>query len=232
MTPLIHVEKLRKTFTLHNQGRVNLPVLSRIDLTACAGECLALVGPSGSGKSSLLKAIYGNYRTDSGEIWIRDEGEWVDLAAAEPRRILSLRKRTLGYVSQFLRVIPRVPTLNILMDSVRSMGVPEREAKVRCETLLSRLRIPERLWHLSPTTFSGGEQQRVNIARGFIHPYPLLLLDEPTAALDARNRQTVEQLILEAKNRGAAILGIFHDEEVRNRVADRIFTLARNGGSE
>jgi len=232
MTPLIRVEKLRKTFTLHNQGRVNLPVLSAIDLTACAGECLALVGPSGSGKSSLLKAIYGNYRTDSGEIWIRDEGEWVDLAAAEPRRILSLRKRTLGYVSQFLRVIPRVPTLNILMDSVRSMGVPERGARARCETLLSRLRIPERLWHLSPTTFSGGEQQRVNIARGFIHPYPVLLLDEPTAALDSRNRQTVEELIREAKNRGAAILGIFHDEEVRDRVADRIFTLARNGGSE
>lgn len=232
MTPLIRVEKLGKTFTLHNQGRVRLPVLSRVELTVCAGECLALVGPSGSGKSSLLKAIYGNYRTDSGEIWIRDEGEWVDLATAEPRRILSLRKRTLGYVSQFLRVIPRVPTLNILMDSVRSMGVPEREARARCETLLSRLRIPERLWHLSPTTFSGGEQQRVNIARGFIHPYPVLLLDEPTAALDSRNRQTVEELIREAKNRGAAILGIFHDEEVRDRVADRIFTLARNGGSE
>jgi alpha-D-ribose 1-methylphosphonate 5-triphosphate synthase subunit PhnL len=231
MTPLIRVEKLRKSFTLHNQGRVNLPVLSAIDLTACAGECLALAGPSGSGKSSLLKAIYGNYKTDSGKILIHDEGKWINLAAAEPRRILSLRRRTLGYVSQFLRVIPRVPTMNILMDAVRFLDLPEKEARMRCEILLSRLRIPERLWCLSPTTFSGGEQQRVNIARGFVYPFPVLLLDEPTAALDSRNRQTVEELIVEAKNRGAAILGIFHDEEVRDKVADRIYTMPGNGGS-
>jgi alpha-D-ribose 1-methylphosphonate 5-triphosphate synthase subunit PhnL len=141
--------------------------------------------------------------------------------------MLELRRTTLGYVSQFLRVIPRVPTLEVVAEPLLAVGTAETEALERAAALLARLRIPETLWSLSPTTFSGGEQQRVNIARGFVHPYPALLLDEPTASLDAANRETVLTLIEEAKARGAAIVGIFHDEAARARIADREIDVGR-----
>jgi alpha-D-ribose 1-methylphosphonate 5-triphosphate synthase subunit PhnL len=145
----------------------------------------------------------------------------VDVAKAAPRDILALRRETLGYVSQFLRVVPRVPTLDVVAEPLLAVGVTPDAARDRAATLLAGLNIPERLWQLSPTTFSGGEQQRVNIARGFAHSYPAMLLDEPTASLDAQNRATVLQLIEEAKARGAAIIGIFHDEAAREQVCDR-----------
>ena len=145
----------------------------------------------------------------------------VDLVQAEPREILALRRESLGYVSQFLRVVPRVPTLQVVAEPLLTLGVDAETAQARAADLLRRLRIPEPLWSLSPTTFSGGEQQRVNIARGFAHDYPALLLDEPTASLDAKNRRTVLDLILDAKARGAAIVGIFHDAAARAEVCDR-----------
>jgi len=206
-----------------------LPVLCHIDLTVQAGECVVLVGPSGTGKSTLLRSLYANYKPDRGRILVRHEEEWVDMAGAEPRKILEVRSRTVGYVSQFLRVIPRIPAFSILMGTSRMLGIPEEKAGDQTRHLLLRLGIPERLWKISPTTFSGGEQQRINIARGFIFPYPILLLDEPTAALDVRNRQVVVELIREAKARGAAIVGTFHDEEVREAVATRTFEMPSNG---
>jgi alpha-D-ribose 1-methylphosphonate 5-triphosphate synthase subunit PhnL len=144
------------------------------------------------------------------------------VAQASPREIIALRRETLGYVSQFLRVVPRVPTRDVVAEPLLQLGIDRAEARDRAEALLARLNIPKRLWDLSPTTFSGGEQQRVNIARGFIHPYPALLLDEPTASLDATNRAVVLALISQAKERGAAILGIFHDEGARTAVCDRL----------
>jgi alpha-D-ribose 1-methylphosphonate 5-triphosphate synthase subunit PhnL len=146
----------------------------------------------------------------------------LDVAQAEPRQIIALRRETLGYVSQFLRVVPRVATLDVVAEPLLALGVAQERARARAAELLARLNIPERLWALSPTTFSGGEQQRVNIARGFAHGFPALLLDEPTASLDAENREVVLGLIEEAKARGAAILGIFHDEAARERVCDRL----------
>jgi len=223
--PVLRVEDLYKTFTLHNQGGVTLPVLRGIDLAVHAGECVVLHGPSGAGKSSLLRSLYANYLPQRGSIHIRSDDEWIDLVTAEPHQILELRKHTLGYVSQFLRVIPRVPTLDIVSEPLRNLGVTPEQAEEKARTLLSRLRIPEAMWSLAPATFSGGEQQRVNIAHGFSVDYPVLLLDEPTASLDAENRQTVVDLILEAKTRGAAIVGIFHDAEVREQVADRVFSM-------
>ena len=164
-----------------------------------------------------MRILYGNYLAQAGSVNIGG----LELTQAEPRQILALRRHTLGYVSQFLRVVLRVPTLDVVAEPLLSVGKSDEEARSRARTLLSRLRIPERLWELSPTTFSGGEQQRVNIARGFAHSYPALLLDEPTASLDAQNRETVLSLIEEAKHGGAAIVGIFHDLEARLRVADR-----------
>lgn len=225
---MITVENVTKTFTLHNQGGAVIPVMEGASLTVAPGECVALVGASGSGKSTLMRMIYGNYLAASGVIAVGD----VDVARAAPREILSLRREVLGYVSQFLRVVPRVPTREVVAEPLLALGMARADALVRAEALLAQLNIPERLWELSPTTFSGGEQQRVNIARGFAHEYPALLLDEPTASLDAVNREVVLTLIERAKARGAAIVGIFHDVEARDRVCDRVvdvtgFTPAR-----
>lgn len=214
---MICVENLSKTFTLHNQGSAVIRVMENASFTVSAGECVALTGNSGAGKSTLMRMIYGNYLAASGRIMVGD----VDVASAEPREILDLRRNTLGYVSQFLRVVPRVATLDVVAEPLRAVGVDQDTAYARARDLLDRLNIPETLWGLSPTTFSGGEQQRVNIARGFAHSYPALLLDEPTASLDATNRETVLSLIEEAKAGGAAIIGIFHDAPARDRVADR-----------
>ncbi len=214
---MIELKDVSKTFTLHNQGSAVIEVISDVSLSVAPGECVALTGASGAGKSTLMRMIYGNYLTQAGSIRIGD----VDIVKAEPREIIALRREVLGYVSQFLRVVPRVPTLDVVADPLRALGVPAEDAQVRAQDLLAQLNIPERLWTLSPTTFSGGEQQRVNIARGFAHAYPAMLLDEPTASLDATNREVVLSLIEEAKTRGAAIIGIFHDETARARVCDR-----------
>jgi alpha-D-ribose 1-methylphosphonate 5-triphosphate synthase subunit PhnL len=222
---MIRISGLTKTFTLHNQGGAVLPVLQGIELEVAAGECVVLHGPSGAGKSTLLRSIYANYRIQQGSVEVRHAGRWIDTATAGARELLDIRRDTMGYVSQFLRVIPRIATLDIVAEPLLASGMPHDDAKDHARTLLSRLNIPAKLWSLPPATFSGGEQQRVNIARGFIRPFPILLLDEPTAALDARNRAVVADLMEEARTAGAAIVGIFHDDEVRGRVATRLYEM-------
>ena len=224
---MMRVKDLSKSFTLHEQGGVVLPVLDNINLDVMAGECVVLLGPSGSGKSTLLRSMYANYKPQTGRIEVRHEGAWVDILSAAPRMVLNVRKRTLGYVSQFLRVIPRVPSLEVVAEPLRNIGIDPAAARARAAAMLERLRIPQRLWSLAPATFSGGEQQRVNIARGFVSQSPILLLDEPTASLDAENRAAVIALIAEAKARGTAIVGIFHDEDVRRCVGTRQFDVAQ-----
>ncbi len=219
---MIDVSGVEKAFNLHNQGGASFGVLDNASLQVQAGECVVLHGQSGAGKSTFLKALYANYSVDGGEIRLRDGEQMVEITSALPRRIIALRRQTLGYVSQFLRVIPRVPTLEVVMQPLLDLGVDTATCEAKAKDLLQRLNVPERLWSLAPGTFSGGEQQRVNIARGFIVDYPILLLDEPTASLDATNRQVVVELIREAKARGAAVVGIFHDEDVREAVADRL----------
>lgn len=214
---MINLNNVSKSFTLHNQGSAVIPVMEGATLSVAPGECVALTGASGAGKSTLMRVIYGNYLAASGQVLVGG----IDVAQAEPREILQLRRETLGYVSQFLRVVPRVPTLDVVAEPLLAVGVAQDVARDRARELLDLLNIPERLWSLSPTTFSGGEQQRVNIARGFAHDYPAMLLDEPTASLDGTNRQVVLSLIEQAKARGAAIVGIFHDEAARAQVCDR-----------
>ncbi len=220
---MIELENVSKSFTLHNQGGASIPVMSGATLRVAPGECVALFGPSGTGKSTLMRMIYGNYLADDGRITVGT----TDVARAAPREILALRRDVLGYVSQFLRVVPRVSTLDVVAEPLITLGTDAQAARDRARGLLTRLNIPEHLWPLSPTTFSGGEQQRVNIARGFAHDYPALLLDEPTASLDATNGAVVLSLIEEAKARGAAIVGIFHDAEARAQVCDREVDVGR-----
>lgn len=219
----IQVSDLEKNFRVFNPTEVDIPVFRNLTLTVAPGECVCLAGASGTGKSTLMRAIYGNYLASSGAVEVMHDGELVDMTHANPAEMLDIRRRTLGYVSQFLRVIPRITTLKLVMEPLLENGVDAAEAEERATRLLQHLNIPENLWQIPPATFSGGEQQRVNIARSFVREYPIMLLDEPTASLDEGNRGTVVSLIKQRLSEGAAMIGIFHDEDVRDEVATRLF---------
>jgi alpha-D-ribose 1-methylphosphonate 5-triphosphate synthase subunit PhnL len=220
-----------KTFTMHLQGGVRLPVVSGVNFTVHPGECAVLAGPSGAGKSSILKMIFGSYRCDRGRILVHHGGAATDVASAAPRQILALRRNTVGYVSQFLRAVPRVAALDVVAEPLVATGAGREGARKKASELLRRLNIAPTLWGLPPATFSGGEQQRVNIARGFLPDLPLLLLDEPTASLDTENSAVVIDLIAERKKRGAAIVAIVHDVTVRDRIADTLIDITRFGAA-
>jgi len=224
---MLSVKNITKCFTLHQQGGTQIKALDAVSFRVKKGECLALQGPSGSGKSTLMRLLYGNYKAQTGTVAIvLPSGQLLNLVTASPRQIIKVRQYTIGYVSQFLRLIPRVTCLSVVMEPLLQRGVSDEDAEGRAAALLARLNIPSNLWTLAPSTFSGGEQQRVNIARGFIASYPLLLLDEPTASLDAENREVVIKLMLEAKTAGSSLVGIFHDPQVRDAVADQVLTLS------
>lgn len=220
----LFADQLYKSFVLHAQDSIQLDVLQGTSLRVAAGECVALVGASGSGKSTFMRSLYGNYRVDRGSIWIKHEQHWVDLPQLQPHELIDVRQKTIGYVSQFLRVIPRVSALDVAAEPLIELGFTPNIAHERVRDLFTRLNLAERLWSLSPTTFSGGEKQRVNIARAFAVNYPILLLDEPTSALDVTNRDVVVQLIEERKSQGCAMIGIFHDDEVRDRVCNQMLS--------
>jgi alpha-D-ribose 1-methylphosphonate 5-triphosphate synthase subunit PhnL len=220
-TPLV-VSEVFKSFTMHLRDGIKLPVVNDVNFSVASGECVVLGGPSGIGKSSILKMLYGNYAVDAGQILVDHQDRIVDIARADPRTIIEVRRHTMGYVSQFLRTVPRVAAVDVVAEPLFARGVDATEAREKASDLLAKLNLPRELWSLPPATFSGGEQQRVNIARGFITSHRILLLDEPTASLDAVNRRVVVEMIAAKKSEGVALLGIFHDEEVREAVADRI----------
>jgi alpha-D-ribose 1-methylphosphonate 5-triphosphate synthase subunit PhnL len=220
---MVSIYNLSKSFILHLSGPTILKAIAGVTLSAKAGQCLAIAGASGSGKSSLLRCVYGNYLISEGEIYLRDGQKAIALSEARPRVILDLRRRVISYVSQFLRVIPRVSALEVVAEPLIARGYAKKLARSAAADLLNRLHIPKRLQELPPATFSGGERQRVNIARGLIWPAPILLLDEPTASLDAANKKVVFQLIQEAKSRGAAVIGVFHDQEALVAMSDDVY---------
>jgi alpha-D-ribose 1-methylphosphonate 5-triphosphate synthase subunit PhnL len=227
MLPILELRAAQKSFTLHLQDGLCLPVVTGVDFSVAEGQCVVLAGPSGAGKSSILKMIFGNYRCDGGQILVRQGEAVTDVASAEPRRILALRRHLMGYVSQFLRAVPRVGALDVVAGALAAEPAAREAARRSAADLLGRLHIPQRLFGVPPITFSGGEQQRVNIARGFLPDRPLLLLDEPTASLDAENRATVIELIAEKKRRGTAIVAIVHDADVRDAIADHVVDVTR-----
>lgn len=227
MPTMIRVEDVSKEFVLHNQGGAILPVLAGVDLAIERGEAVVLAGPSGAGKSTLLRILFANYRPTRGRVMVRHGPDLIDIASAPARVVLDVRRRTLGWVSQFLRVIPRVSALDLVAEPMRARGIDRSTAERRAAAMLDRVNLPARLWRLAPQTFSGGEQQRVNIARSFVDPPPILLLDEPTASLDSANRDTVAELVIGARRAGATVVGIFHDETVRSRIATRVLDISR-----
>ena len=225
MPVVLELIAVSKTFTMHLQGGLQLPVIADVTLSVRAGECVVLAGRSGIGKSSILKMIFGSYRCDSGQILIHHSAQRTDVAKASPRHMLALRKNSIGYVSQFLRAVPRVPALDVVAEPLVGGGQSREHARARAASLLQRLNISASLQSLPPATFSGGEQQRVNIARGFLPALPILLLDEPTASLDAANCALVTALIAEKKKQGTAIVAVVHDESVRERIANSVVDL-------
>ncbi len=227
MPGVLVLDDVTKSFTLHLRDGLTLPVVSGVGFAVRAGECVVLGGQSGAGKSSILKMVHGSYGVVEGRILVMHDGAQIDLATADPRIVLQVRRRTIGYVSQFLRAIPRVSALDVAAEPLIRAGVEPGTARDRTAGMFARLNLPERLWSLPPATFSGGEQQRVNIARGFLPDLPVLLLDEPTASLDQKNREVVVAMIAEKKQAGTALLGIFHDADVRDAVADRVIDVGR-----
>jgi alpha-D-ribose 1-methylphosphonate 5-triphosphate synthase subunit PhnL len=225
MTVMLRAESLTKSFTLHLREGLRLPVLSGVNLEVRKGECVVLSGRSGVGKTTLLRSLYGNYRAQSGTILVRHREEMVDIASADPRTVLTVRRETMGYVSQFLRAVPRVSAVDVVAEALLVRGVAQDAARTEARTLLGELNIPPHMHAIPPGTFSGGEQQRVNLARGFIARHPILLLDEPTASLDPESSTIVIRMIQDAKARGTAIVAICHEVNVRDAVADRLFTL-------
>ena len=230
--PVLSMQGVSKRFILHHQSGIELSVLDNVDLQVHRGECVVLDGSSGMGKSTLLKLAYANYKASSGSIQVLSSaGNLLEVTQANARELLQMRRETVGYVSQFLRVIPRVAALDVIATALTDGEVATSEAvegaRAQAAVLLERLRIPKRLWSLPPATFSGGEQQRINIARSLIKPRALLLMDEPTASLDVANTHTVVQLIQEAVARGSAVVGIFHDPEVGANVATRRIDISR-----
>jgi alpha-D-ribose 1-methylphosphonate 5-triphosphate synthase subunit PhnL len=222
MEPLLQVENLSKTFILHTQGGKRIEALENISFNLVEGEILGLAGKSGAGKSSLMKCLYRTYVPTRGRILFRENGTgYTDLAAASEHEILQIRRQALRYCSQFLQVIPRVPATEVVAESLLSIGVGRAEALVEAEKLLKTLQLPRDLWDAYPATFSGGEQQRINMARALISRARLLLVDEPTASLDAASKEIMIQMLLNMKSSGIAIILISHDEQTLARLADR-----------
>jgi alpha-D-ribose 1-methylphosphonate 5-triphosphate synthase subunit PhnL len=226
--PQIKAINLTKTFTLHHQGGVVIEAVQRCSFDVAAGEAVVLTGPSGSGKSSVLRCLYGNYGPDAGQVLLQHRGTQIDLATAPPALVLDARRYSIGWVSQFLRVIPRVPTIDLVAEPAVKAGLTASQAGDKARILLRRLNIPERLWNLAPATFSGGEQQRVNVARGLAGNQQVLLVDEPTASLDEVNSAVVVELLADAVAHGAAIVGIFHDASVRDAIATRLIDVTHS----
>lgn len=222
---VLRLTGLGKSFYLHEQKKT-VPSAGGVSFDVAAGELVALVGPSGAGKSSLLKSIYRTYLPTEGAIQYRTlNGTLVDLVTASESEIIALREREIGFVTQFLHCLPRQSTCDVVARPLVRLGTSETEARERARSLLLRLGVPEALHDIAPATFSGGERQRVNIARGLIVRRRLLLLDEPTASLDAAARDKVIDLVNEEKAAGVAILAIFHDSAVVTALADRAVTV-------
>jgi alpha-D-ribose 1-methylphosphonate 5-triphosphate synthase subunit PhnL len=223
--PVLRVEDYSKEFSLHEQGTL-IPSSHDVKLEVFSGKLTALVGPTGSGKSSVLKGIYRTYLPTTGRLlYTTAAGEEVDLAHADEHRILELRRKEIGFVTQFLHFLPRQPSDLVVAQPLIQRGWPEEEARAVARDMLAAMNLPERLWSISPATFSGGEKQRVNLARGLVAKPRLLLLDEPTASLDPVTTDRVLELIEDLKNEGVAMLAIFHQPEQVERMADRVVKL-------
>ncbi len=226
------VQNLVKNFILTALGGQVIVGCEGVSFQVKEGEFFGVCGPSGSGKSTVIKCIYRTYLPSSGNIIYRTlDNELLDLCTAPERQILALRNREIGYVSQFLRVIPRVTAIDLLSEGLRKNGWDWNQARREAKEYLKMMNIDRSHWDAYPSFFSGGEQQRINLARALITRPRLLLLDEPTASLDADTRQVVVKALKELKGSGTTVVGIFHDLESMQKLADRVFVMKAGQGN-
>lgn len=223
---ILTIENYAKTFHLHERNKL-IPSASHVNLSVYVGKLTALVGPTGAGKSSVLKGVYRTYLPSAGRILYRTRnGDVIDLARADEHQVLELRRREIGFVTQFLHCLPRKSAIDVVAEPLFARGVDADEARAKAEKLLAQLAVPSRLWNVPPSTFSGGEKQRVNLARGLIAQPQLLLLDEPTASLDPATTERVVAHIQELKKTGIGMLAIFHHPDLVRRLADDVVELS------
>ncbi len=226
MNAILTIENYAKTFCLHERNKL-IPSASQVNMSVYPGKLTALIGPTGAGKSSVLKGVYRTYLPSAGRILYRTaSGEVVDLAQADEHRMLELRKNEIGFVTQFLHCLPRKSALDVVAEPLLARGVTNEEARRRSADLLAQLAVPAHLWNVPPATFSGGEKQRVNLARGLIAQPRLLLLDEPTASLDLATTERVVSHLETLKGSGIAMLAIFHHPDLVQRLADSVIALS------
>lgn len=225
MDKLIELQGLHKAFTTHHLNKT-MTAVEDISFGLEKGKFLGIVGKSGSGKSTIIKCIYRTYLPQNGQIYYDSEAFGkIDLVTASEREIIHLRKNEIGYVSQFLSVMPRTTTLELVEQSLLETGADEKTATLRAKEALRHFDIAEALWDSYPNTFSGGEKLRLNIARATVKNPRLLLLDEPTASLDNESKQKVREVIQKLKAGGTTLLGIFHDLEFMEGLCDYTYQM-------
>ena len=224
---MLQVKNLSKEFTMHIRGGTRIPSFTGVSVTTKAGSLLALTGPSGIGKSSLLKCIYRTYLPSAGEIlYTAKDGTLVNLVSAGDWEIINLRQNEIGFVSQFFHVMPRISALETLIEPLVSRGADREEALEKAREMLSQVGLGKTLWDMYPSTFSGGEKQRLNILRAIITRPRLLLLDEPTASLDRGYKERIMNMILALKAQGTAMIGVFHDRDALLTLSDSRYDMS------
>ncbi|SER26147.1 alpha-D-ribose 1-methylphosphonate 5-triphosphate synthase subunit PhnL [Gracilibacillus ureilyticus] len=222
---ILEIKNFGKAFTIHHLDKT-LPAVNNIHFSIDAGEFIGIIGKSGSGKSTILKSIYRTYLPHTGEIlYNSDRFGQIDLAKATERQVISLRKYEIGYVSQFLNVMPRTTCRQLVQNALLEMGEPGETAMIEAEKALTHFEMDPKLWDSYPNTFSGGEKLRLNIAMATVKKPRLLLLDEPTASLDQQSKMKVREIIEKLKQQGTTLVGIFHDIEFMEGLCDKVYEM-------
>ena len=220
---LLSVENLEKTFCLHLLKGIRVEAVQSLSFQLQQGEFGVLVGPSGAGKTTVLKCIYRTYLPTGGTIRYQcSDNSIVDLATCSEQMVLEIRKTEIAHVTQFLRCAPRVPAEEVVSYPRMTQGISQKEAVEEARELLQRFAIPEKLWQAYPITFSGGEQQRINLARAIVQRPRLLLLDEPTASLDSRAIERFLAALESIRKKGTTCLGIFHNQDMVRSLATQV----------
>lgn len=224
---LLKIKGLSKSFNIYSLGKY-IEASKDINITLNKGEFIGITGKSGSGKSTILKCIYRTYLPKKGDIiYFSEKFGKINLSEAKEREIIYLRKNEIGYVSQFLNVMPRTTAREVVQNALLEMGYKLEYAKVETEKMLEHFELDKELWDSYPNNFSGGEKLRLNIARAMVKKPRLLLLDEPTASLDNSSKLKVRELIENLKREGTTMIGIFHDLEFMEGLCDKVYNMEK-----